>query len=153
MKTVLITGAAGYLGSHLAKTFKLAGWKVVGFGHRRHTMNHYIDVMHYGDIRDRELLESLFHHIKFDHKKFNNLNKSVNEKSRSNSQSLNEAWVAGEMIDATTQAGIMIGVAAAVGLAWFKQFEPEIKDWINKNKDAGLKALQEFISDLKKKNK
>jgi hypothetical protein len=86
-------------------------------------------------------------------KTFNNLNKSVNEKSRSNSQSLNEAWVAGEMIDATTQAGIMIGVAAAVGLAWFKQFEPEIKDWINKNKDAGLKALQEFISDLKKKNK
>ncbi len=66
MKTVLITGAAGYLGSHLAKTFKQAGWKVVGFGHKRHTMNHYIDVMHYGDIRDRELLESLFHHIKFD---------------------------------------------------------------------------------------
>jgi len=66
MKTVLITGAAGYLGSHLAKTFKLAGWKVVGFGHKRHTMNHYIDIMHYGDIRDRELLESLFHHIKFD---------------------------------------------------------------------------------------
>jgi len=66
MKTVLITGAAGYLGSHLAKTFKQAGWKVVGFGHKRHTMNHYIDIMHYGDIRDRELLESLFHHIKFD---------------------------------------------------------------------------------------
>jgi NAD(P)-dependent dehydrogenase (short-subunit alcohol dehydrogenase family) len=66
MKTVLITGAAGYLGSHLAKTFKQAGWKVVGFGHKRHTMNQYIDVMHYGDIRDRELLESLFQHIKFD---------------------------------------------------------------------------------------
>lgn len=86
-------------------------------------------------------------------KTFNNLNKSVSEKSRSNSQPLNEAWVAGEMIDTTTQAGIMIGVAAAVGLAWFKQFKPEIEDWINKNKDAGLKALQKFISDLKKKNK
>lgn len=66
MKTVLITGAAGYLGSHLAKTFKQAGWKVVGFGHKRHTMNRYIDVMHYGDIRDRELLESLFYRIQFD---------------------------------------------------------------------------------------
>ena len=86
-------------------------------------------------------------------KTFNDLNKSVNEKSRSNSHSLNEAWVAGEMIDATTQGGIMIGVAAAVGLAWFKQFEPEIKDWLNKNKDAGMDALQKFINELKNKNK
>jgi len=29
MKTALITGGAGYLGSHLAKTLKKAGWKVV----------------------------------------------------------------------------------------------------------------------------
>jgi len=34
MKTALITGGAGYLGSHLAKTLKNAGWKVVGLGHR-----------------------------------------------------------------------------------------------------------------------
>ena len=29
-KTALITGCAGYLGSHLAKSLKLAGWNVVG---------------------------------------------------------------------------------------------------------------------------
>lgn len=66
MKTVLITGAAGYLGSHLAKTFKTNGWRVVGLGHKRHTMNPYIDIMHYGDIRDRDTLQFVFQHVKID---------------------------------------------------------------------------------------
>ena len=43
MKTVLITGAAGYLGSHLAKTMKRAGWKVVGLVHKRQPPIHYFD--------------------------------------------------------------------------------------------------------------
>ena len=54
MKTALITGAAGYLGSHLAKSLKKSGWKVVGLGHRRHTMNQYIDIMHYADVRNMD---------------------------------------------------------------------------------------------------
>ena len=60
MKTALITGGAGYLGSHLAKTLKKAGWKVVGLGHKRHTLNPYFDMMHYADIRDQDALHDLF---------------------------------------------------------------------------------------------
>ena len=63
-KTALITGGAGYLGSHLAKTLKKAGWKVVGLGHRRHTLNPYFDMMHYADIRDQDALHELFSRIK-----------------------------------------------------------------------------------------
>ena len=65
-KTALITGGSGYLGSHLAKTLKKAGWKVVGLGHRRHTTNPYYDMMHYADIRDQDALHDLFSRIKFD---------------------------------------------------------------------------------------
>ena len=42
MKTALITGASGYLGSHLAKTLKKSGWKVVGLD-IKHTDNKYLD--------------------------------------------------------------------------------------------------------------
>lgn len=65
-RTALITGCAGYLGSHLAKSLKQKGWKVVGFGHKRHTMNPYIDMMHYGDIRDQDTLDWLFDKVKVD---------------------------------------------------------------------------------------
>ena len=66
MKTALITGGAGYLGSHLAKTLKKGGWKVIGLGHKRHTLNPYFDTMHYADIRDQDALHDLFSKIKFD---------------------------------------------------------------------------------------
>jgi len=66
MKTALITGAAGYLGSHLAKSLKKSGWKVVGLGHKRHTMNQYLDVMHYADVRNIDDVDDLFSRIKFD---------------------------------------------------------------------------------------
>ena len=66
MKTALITGAAGYLGSHLAKSLKKSGWKVVGLGHKRHTMNEYIDIMHYADVRNMDDVDDLFSRIKFD---------------------------------------------------------------------------------------
>ena len=39
---------------------KNAGWKVVGLGHRRHTLNPYFDMMHYADIRDQDALHELF---------------------------------------------------------------------------------------------
>lgn len=65
-KTALITGCAGYLGSHLAKSLKKQGWTVVGLGHNRETTNPYIDVVHYADIRDKEELDFLFQHVSVD---------------------------------------------------------------------------------------
>ena len=65
-KTALITGCAGYLGSHLAKSLKKQGWRVIGFGHKRHTLNPYIDIMHYGDIRDQDTLDWLFSMVDID---------------------------------------------------------------------------------------
>ena len=63
IKTALITGSAGYLGSHLAKSLKKSGWKVVGIGHKRQTNNQYIDLMFYGDIRDQHFLDSVFRRV------------------------------------------------------------------------------------------
>lgn len=65
MKTALITGAAGYLGSHLAKTLKTAGWKVVGLD-IKHTDNQYIDLFHPCDIRNSEDLHVLFDKVNID---------------------------------------------------------------------------------------
>ncbi len=65
-KTALITGCAGYLGSHLAKSLKQAGWNVVGVGHKRHTTNQYIDIMHYADTRNFDELDFIFSRVKVD---------------------------------------------------------------------------------------
>ena len=65
-KTALITGCAGYLGSHLAKSLKQSGWNVVGVGHKRHTTNHYIDIMHYADTRNFDELDFIFSRVKVD---------------------------------------------------------------------------------------
>ena len=64
-KTALITGVSGYLGSHLAKTLKKAGWKVVGLD-IRHTDNRYVDLFHPCDIRNAEALHTLFDRIDID---------------------------------------------------------------------------------------
>lgn len=64
-KRVLVTGASGYLGSHVCKTLKQDGWTVHGYD-TKHTMNRYIDVMTYGDIRDRDRLDVLFSNFQFD---------------------------------------------------------------------------------------
>ena len=64
-KTALITGAAGYLGSHLAKSLKIAGWKIVGFD-RRFTTNPYIDLFQIGDVTQQSCLESVFRKVKID---------------------------------------------------------------------------------------
>jgi UDP-glucose-4-epimerase GalE len=65
-KKAFITGGAGYLGSHLAKSLKKSGWTVIGFGHKRHTMNPYYDMMFYGDIRDQATLDDIFRRVKID---------------------------------------------------------------------------------------
>lgn len=64
-KTALITGVSGYLGSHLAKTLKQAGWNVVGID-IKHTDNQYIDLFHPCDVRDAEALHILFDRVDID---------------------------------------------------------------------------------------
>ena len=65
MKTALITGVSGYLGSHLAKTLNLAGWKVVGLD-KRHTDNRYIHLFYPCDVNDNESLNILFDRVNID---------------------------------------------------------------------------------------
>jgi UDP-glucose 4-epimerase len=65
MKTALITGVSGYLGSHLAKTLKKAGWTVVGLD-VKHTTNLYVDLFYPCDINDVEALNDLFHRVDID---------------------------------------------------------------------------------------
>lgn len=65
MKTALITGVSGYLGSHLAKTLNLAGWKVVGLD-KRHTDNRYVHLFYPCDVNDAESLHILFDRVKID---------------------------------------------------------------------------------------
>lgn len=65
MKTALITGVSGYLGSHLAKTLKKAGWNVVGFD-KRYTTNPYVDLFQIGDVANPYFLTKLFDKIKID---------------------------------------------------------------------------------------
>lgn len=64
-RSVLITGVSGYLGSHVAKTFKQNGWTVHGFDNN-HSTNNYIDVMRTGDITNPVLVDILFNSFKFD---------------------------------------------------------------------------------------
>jgi UDP-glucose 4-epimerase len=51
MKTALITGVSGYLGSHLAKALKKDGWKVVGLDiHKRKEKSKYVDEFFHYDL-------------------------------------------------------------------------------------------------------
>jgi UDP-glucose-4-epimerase GalE len=65
MNTALITGVSGYLGSHLAKTLKLAGWNIVGID-RKFNSNKYVDLMHYGDVCHQSCLDNIFSKIHID---------------------------------------------------------------------------------------
>lgn len=65
MKTALITGVSGYLGSHVAKALKKSGWKVVGLD-IQHTINPYIDIFYLCNICDDTALDELFSRVKFD---------------------------------------------------------------------------------------
>lgn len=80
-KTILVTGSAGFIGSHVAEALLLRGDRVVGIDN----MNDYYApqqkrvnleetkvtggdafTFHEGDVRDRELLEELFSRYSFD---------------------------------------------------------------------------------------
>jgi UDP-glucose 4-epimerase len=59
MKTALITGVSGYLGSHLAKALKLSGWRVAGLD-LRHTDNQYVDAFYPCDVTKQSNLYTIF---------------------------------------------------------------------------------------------
>lgn len=65
MKTGLITGVAGYLGSHVAKTLKLDGWKVVGLD-QQHTHNKYVDYFYPYNVLDYSQMMPVFTRHRFD---------------------------------------------------------------------------------------
>lgn len=58
MKTALITGVSGYLGSHLAKALKKDGWKVVGLDIKNGRKNKYVDVFFQCDVT---IINSVYH--------------------------------------------------------------------------------------------
>lgn len=59
MKTALITGVSGYLGSHVAKTLKKDGWNVIGLD-IKHTDNQYVDKFYPCNILDTIDLDIIF---------------------------------------------------------------------------------------------
>ena len=65
MRTALITGVAGYLGSHMAKALKRNGWRVIGMD-IRHTANQYLDSFYGGDVRSSSSLRNIFEQEEID---------------------------------------------------------------------------------------
>jgi UDP-glucose 4-epimerase len=65
MKTALITGVSGYLGSHLAKALKKDGWKVIGLDIRRRD-NEYVDIYKHCDVTDIHSVYGVFDEYDFD---------------------------------------------------------------------------------------
>ena len=65
MKTALVTGSSGYLGSHLCKYLKQSDWKVVAIDivSPKHS---YYDVFQYVDVRNHEVINYLFLKTKID---------------------------------------------------------------------------------------
>ena len=65
MKTALVTGGSGYLGSHLCKYLKQSGWSVVAIDIVR-PKHFYYDVFQYVDVRNHEIINYLFLKTKID---------------------------------------------------------------------------------------
>jgi UDP-glucose 4-epimerase len=65
IKTALVTGGSGYLGSSLSKRLKHEGWRVVCFDIKK-PKHQYYDIFEQGDIRDRPALDYLFRQVKID---------------------------------------------------------------------------------------
>ena len=66
MRTALVTGGSGYLGSHLSKALKKAGYYTICFDIKTPQNNAYWDVYHPGDTRSYEDLTRVFVNWKCD---------------------------------------------------------------------------------------
>ncbi len=64
-RVALVTGAAGYLGSHLCKRLKKEGWFVIGLD-LLHSQHHYWDRWWQSDVTDKSAVESVFVAYKVD---------------------------------------------------------------------------------------
>ena len=60
MKTIFVTGGAGYIGSHCCKEFAAQGWKVVVYDNLKHGWREFVQwgELVEGDILDRERLQA-----------------------------------------------------------------------------------------------
>ena len=70
-RRVLITGASGFLGTHLGNHFQKFGWFVVGIDRKAPKQDSYIAKKHldqefFGDISDEVFLKSIFEANRFD---------------------------------------------------------------------------------------
>ena len=65
MKSALVTGISGYLGSHIAKQLKKAGWQVCGLDIKE-PEHKYWDSFAICDVRDRHDVDSFFFQHKID---------------------------------------------------------------------------------------
>lgn len=68
MRTIFVTGGAGYVGSHACKAFAAAGWRVVVYDNlsRGHAEAVRWGELIVGDILDRERLEEALHKVQPD---------------------------------------------------------------------------------------
>lgn len=64
-KVALVTGAAGYLGSHLCKRLKKDGWFVLGIDIAPN-QHWYWDRWNSGSVLEKNTLDNVFHNYKFD---------------------------------------------------------------------------------------
>ena len=69
MRTAFVTGGAGYLGSHLAKALKQAGYYTYCFDIKFPENKKYWDDYAYGDVRNWDDLYKSFEHLRFAHDK------------------------------------------------------------------------------------
>ena len=58
----LITGAAGFIGSHLQEKMEKDGWEVIGLDNLKWSTRNLHNLV-IGDIRDNDLVEFLVHQV------------------------------------------------------------------------------------------
>lgn len=67
-RRILVTGGAGYVGSHVAKNLARAGYEVITFDNLYRGHDHAVQwgKLLVGDLKDRDAVDRLFRHHRFD---------------------------------------------------------------------------------------